>query len=1546
MTTSGSTTISGISITNCTLSEGAFGLRFYHNTADNGNVTDITVSNNTIHDIALVGMYFQSAGASGTNFNYGSVTISGNTIYNIIGSQAASGAGYGWAIYFRSASTSIGPSTISGNLIHDCGASCNTALGGGGLGIGVQGCVGTVIEGNVVYNVVAPGANNDSSAYDVDGENSNVLVQYNVAYNINGAGLATFSDSGYTGNVFRFNLCANVAETKFGAVRLDSDTGSNGAGGYDFYNNTFTSLSGQPCVWFDSVGSLATYKNKRFFNNIFYISSDVATMNVPTLDSSFVLNGNAYDSGGSFSASINGTNYSSLSAWKTATSMESGGTAFTNVPFLAPSPIPAITPTDLDLAWAFGLKAGSVLLTSGVNLTSLYSINPGTQDLLGNTISPSSLAQGAINVVLSYTLIGPTTGVKGVPSTNFTLTPSTSVSDTITLSDGGSGGLFTPSSITFNSSATPATFTYVPAAPGAYALSLTSALGAAVSGSPATYASSPAYIWRYVQSNSYLSGSGSTAQVAFGSPVTAGNLVVVAVTVWHSNDVTSVSDNKGNTYHKAVEANNSGSGYTHIWYAVATTGGPLTITATIAASDGATVAVGEYSYPPGAVISVDATEQGHAGSAGTVVSLGSIPVTKPDLLVMVANLGGSTGTSTAGSGWSMRQNTPGGGGMAYQDQLNPSSSPVTSTLSLANGAYWTAVSGAFLASVPTYELIGPSSVAIGTTAAFNLIPTGTVLSDTIALSDGGFGGTFSQTSLSFSSTPFADSFTYTPTNTGRAVLTATSAEGYSIGASPWQLGSYVNYTLSGPSTGLVSVPSTFSLTPASATTDTISFSDNGAGGLFIPSSLAFTNSNAPQEFTYTPAASGTATLTLASANGGSIAGSPFAITSVAVVLSAYAVKSGTLFMFVAAQSYGAANGTYPVVTITAVNANPTINVNGQAVAIGPATWTETDKSASIVAFRANCGSVRSITVSSGGSGYVAPSASASGGGGAGLVLGTPVLASGVTSYTVTAPGSGMTNGTYWWQVPSSGQTVGWQTNAQGYVTVAGGAVTSVVPLMGSVQGYGNGYDVTSFTASFNGAGGTAATITCHVSNYVQSVPVVSGGSGYTSAPTITITDSSGSGCVPAVIMSGPAPTDTITYSAPAGWLTTSLGSTSAAVAAPVTNSVGQNEGPSGNIAGFTQKQTMLAGAEVTGQLTFSQDATGSTMKNKLKCADTWSKGTGTSSLIQDVNYYPVSWTPGGTIYTQFYANSAGSPAIYTGNFTLVYDDAYYATPSGAPAPTAVTITPNSGFSCDLVSSAVSGTTVTIIYNVQINNGYRAQWIGLTLNVVAPPDGLWHISDPWVFAPNNTIDRSNPFAVDDNVVNILTGPSGTVPACFRFMDALGGPGGQQNYVDGEDIFSPNLLSWNVPYCGKNPGTPIGDPYPSGLCAFQYARYLNTTTSSQTYTWSSTKLYSSQAWAVSGSDSFGNYLSLTNGPFGVNDNGMIVSNGLYNQSNSQFGVVEFRTTQSGGHGFKTGQIVGLYGTFSLPWTHFGSVAWNGGDYAVFVTSAVHDCGALRL
>ena len=81
----------------------------------------------------------------------------------------------------------------------------------------------------------------------------------------------------------------------------------------------------------------------------------------------------------------------------------------------------------------------------------------------------------AAGTATTVTLDGPSSGVNGVASTDFTVGADGSITGTITVTpaDGGNGGTFTPTTVNISNASPTATFTYTPASIGAKSITIT-----------------------------------------------------------------------------------------------------------------------------------------------------------------------------------------------------------------------------------------------------------------------------------------------------------------------------------------------------------------------------------------------------------------------------------------------------------------------------------------------------------------------------------------------------------------------------------------------------------------------------------------------------------------------------------------------------------------------------------------------------------------------------------------------------------------------------------------------------------------------------------------------------------------------------------------------------------------------------------------------------------------------------------------------------------------------------------------------------------------
>jgi hypothetical protein len=526
-------------------------------------------------------------------------------------------------------------------------------------------------------------------------------------------------------------------------------------------------------------------------------------------------------------------------------------------------------------------------------------------------------------------------------------------------------------------------------------------------------------------------------------------------------------------------------------------------------------------------------------------------------------------------------------------------------------------------------------------------------------------------------------------------------------------------------------------TPSASASDTIVPNDQGIGGAWSPASVVVSGAGAVTS-QYTPPRGATGPITLTGTSSQEALFTAATVTAYAVLVDALVVKSGKWFRLSTNSSGTQSNSNWHQASITALNATPTFEVNGNVVQVGPATY---DATCNFVAYLAQCGGVQSLAmVNAGLASYTHPTFTPSGGGGSGLVLansGVGTVATGILSYTPGGTPTGYTQ-SFAIQIPTiAGQSP--TRVATAWVTVVAGAVTSVVPLTGGPLSYGAGFNGTTATGiALPGSGalayadnadgtyawinspvpGSGLTVTATIGTYVIPPLVTTPGTGYTSPPTIAITDPGGSGtgatCVP--VMTGPLSTDTITYSAPAGWVTTSIDGipgfhTPAATNVPVTNSVGVLEGPVGHTQGFTAAPTLQAGFNIGSNPINVYGTNYFTGKNKLKGAAAWQPGFGCTghAMVLDANHYMASWPANSWVSSQFYGQVApggsATAVVPAGHWSIPYDDDWYGGAlNGATVPAFVSLSNVGSFGTSLAIVAGPSTALPVAGAVTISGG--------------------------------------------------------------------------------------------------------------------------------------------------------------------------------------------------------------------------------------------------
>ena len=299
----------------------------------------------------------------------------------------------------------------------------------------------------------------------------------------------------------------------------------------------------------------------------------------------------------------------------------------------------------------------------------------------------------------------------------------------------------------------------------------------------------------------------------------------------------------------------------------------------------------------------------------------------------------------------------------------------------------------------TYGVTGPASGSKSVaSAAFTVAPTSSV-TDTVSAASSVGGDTITTSPMSFSSAA-ADTFTIDPSTLGPRTITLTSAAGHTITGSPFTYTAAVPFVVTGPSVVAMGAPSTFTYTPGASTTDVVTPSDGGVGGTFSPATLTFTASAVAQTTQYTPGSIGPITISGFSTDVRLF--TSLAVTSIGLQVDGYVSKSGKVAVFGANAAGLTSNGNPIQGLVGTLNANPAIHVNGNAVQIGPPIWSTAEN---FVSYLLECGSVQSIAFTNAGTAsYTAPTITATG-----VTFGTPVLAVGILSYTITSARLGLHN---------------------------------------------------------------------------------------------------------------------------------------------------------------------------------------------------------------------------------------------------------------------------------------------------------------------------------------------------------------------------------------------------------------------------------------------------------------------------------------------------------------------------------------------------------
>lgn len=367
---------------------------------------NLNVTNNVVHDFGWYGIgsggwneaasrqIFSSALLRNMKMNH-------NTVYNIssLGIAAAN----------------ANHSEIKWNTVHDIGFYSGTDPVGTAA---IMPLIASHIDVmfNEVYNVSDNGSGNDAYAIDIDWTTEFVNVQYNNLYNTLGGGVETMATT-----------YATIANNRMSGGQGKTAVG-NGAIGITDYTANADNYSGTKNVSVhdnliivdmpDTAGISTKYatggswSGNEFTNNKIVMATGVSGIeaynyglnaNVAVSDSNKI-----YSAGGSsFAAHYNGTNYTGLSAWRTATGYDANS---------ATLPLDTSAPTNpanaaaswnsgnatMNVSWTAATDAGSGISHYNVYRSTVSSFTPGYTNMVGQSTTASFVDTQELNSSIVY----------------------------------------------------------------------------------------------------------------------------------------------------------------------------------------------------------------------------------------------------------------------------------------------------------------------------------------------------------------------------------------------------------------------------------------------------------------------------------------------------------------------------------------------------------------------------------------------------------------------------------------------------------------------------------------------------------------------------------------------------------------------------------------------------------------------------------------------------------------------------------------------------------------------------------------------------------------------------------------------------------------------------------------------------------------------------------------------------------------------------------------------------------------------------------------
>jgi hypothetical protein len=348
---------------------------------------DVRITNAHVHDNLHAGI--ETYGYPGVTNALTNVTVANCEVHHQPGKPDSPG----------NTGSGIVLAGVTGGVVEHCLAhsnGVNNKTSEGPVGIWAYHSSNIALQHNEAHSNRTQGG--DGGGFDLDIGTTNSVMQYNYSHDNDGAGFlvyGTADSNSSTGHVVRYNVSQNDGRDSSSGAASGINLTSN-VRDVAVYGNTVLMSAPSGSTSIPAIKVTASGQNPdriTVANNIFVTTGGTRLVTLYTTGTATFAGNNYWSSGGTFVIRDGSSNYSSLSAWRTAKGQEKLGTQATGRSvdplFQAPPQFVSTGSSGTSPASlvAFKLQPSSQLVDAGVDLKAKFGIQAGPNDFFGARIT-------------------------------------------------------------------------------------------------------------------------------------------------------------------------------------------------------------------------------------------------------------------------------------------------------------------------------------------------------------------------------------------------------------------------------------------------------------------------------------------------------------------------------------------------------------------------------------------------------------------------------------------------------------------------------------------------------------------------------------------------------------------------------------------------------------------------------------------------------------------------------------------------------------------------------------------------------------------------------------------------------------------------------------------------------------------------------------------------------------------------------------------------------------------------------------------------------